>query len=210
MAITLNGSTGIVEANIADSAITSNKIAAGAVAVSDLASTLDLSSKSITLPTGMSNKIRQTIQVYQSSSRLAFSGEGGTNLTADFHYPLSGRIGGTFTKQSSTSYILVIAHLSVGAMTNTHDLYMWDVGSSDFRHLGFDAYRADNNRLACTFSQTFTGLPAGSRTIYMAAGAGDTRSWSGVLNFNPEADGGNGDTANTPTTSQMIVMEIEP
>jgi hypothetical protein len=37
MAITLNGSTGIVEANIADSAITTNKIASGAVSSTDLA-----------------------------------------------------------------------------------------------------------------------------------------------------------------------------
>lgn len=52
MAITINGSTGIVEANIADSAITSAKIASGTVAVSDLASTLDLSNNSLTLPIG--------------------------------------------------------------------------------------------------------------------------------------------------------------
>ena len=38
MALTLNGSTGVVEANIADSAITTSKIAAGAVSTSDLAS----------------------------------------------------------------------------------------------------------------------------------------------------------------------------
>lgn len=155
------------------------------------------------------NRILKTTQVYQSSSRVVFS-EGPTYLQGEFNYPISARIGGTFTKLSSSSYLVVIAHLCVGAMTNTHDLYMWDVGSSDYRHLGFDPYRADNNRVACTFSQTFVGLSAGSRTIYMAAGAGDTRSWSGVLNFNPESDGGNGDTTNSPTTSQMIVMEIEP
>ena len=50
MALVLSGSTGIVEANIADNAITTNKIANGAVAAADLASSLDLSSKTLTMP----------------------------------------------------------------------------------------------------------------------------------------------------------------
>jgi hypothetical protein len=60
MPLVLSGSTGIVEANIADSAITVNKIAAdaittdkissGAVSAADLASSLDLSTKTLSLP----------------------------------------------------------------------------------------------------------------------------------------------------------------
>jgi hypothetical protein len=52
MPLVLSGSTGIVEANIANGAITTPKIADGAVVAADLASTLDLSSKSLTLPIG--------------------------------------------------------------------------------------------------------------------------------------------------------------
>lgn len=58
MALVLNGSTGIVEANIADNAITTSKIASGAVSTGDLASTLDLSSKTISLPSNSSKIVR--------------------------------------------------------------------------------------------------------------------------------------------------------
>jgi hypothetical protein len=59
--------------------------------------------------------------------------------------------------------------------------------------------------------QTFTsGMTTGTKTFWLASGTGDSRSNTGVLNWNPETDGGNGDTANAPTTSQVIVMEIEP
>lgn len=206
MAITLNGSTGIVSANIAD----------GTITASNLASALNLSSKTLTLPTGMTNKILQTVQVYQSSSRVAYSGESNVALTGDYRYINSIKIGGSITKISNTSYCVVIAHYSHWVNgTNLHDTYMWCAETSDYRHLGFDPYRMSgplgSNKTGVTFMQTFTsGQTAGTKTFWLASGTGDSRTNTGVLNWNPETDGGNTDTANAPTTSQMIVMEIEP
>ena len=51
MAITLNGSTGITSANIAD----------GAIAAGDLASSLDLTGKTVTLPSGTGGKVLQVV-----------------------------------------------------------------------------------------------------------------------------------------------------
>lgn len=69
MPLVLSGSTGIVEANIADSAITTNKIATGAVSAADLASTLDLSTKSLSLPAINSAMIR----IYSNDISTAIS-----------------------------------------------------------------------------------------------------------------------------------------
>jgi hypothetical protein len=158
------------------------------------------------------NKVLQTVQVYQSSSRVVWN-EANTALTGDFRYFDSAKIGGSITKISSTSYVVVMAFYSCWN-SNVHDMYMWNVENSDYRHLGFDPYRMSgpqgNNRTNHTFTQTFTGLGSGTKTFYLALGAGDSRTSNGVLNYNPETDTGNGDTTNAPTTSQMIVMEIEP
>lgn len=159
------------------------------------------------------NKILQTVQVYQSSSRVAWNEANEGPLTSDFRYFPSTRIGGSITKQSATSYVVVTAFYSCWN-SNLHDLYMWCPENNDYRHLGFDPYRMSGpqgtNRTGHTFSQTFTGLGAGTKTFYLALGTGDSRTISGVLNYNPETDTGQGDTTNAPTTSQMIVMEIEP
>jgi hypothetical protein len=158
------------------------------------------------------NKILQTVQVYQSSTRVVWN-EANTALTGDFRYFDTAKIGGSITKISATSYVVVLAFYSCWN-SNVHDMYMWNVESSDYRHIGFDPYRMagplGSNRTNHSFTQTFTGLSAGTKTFYLALGAGDSRTSNGVLNYNPETDTGNGDTTNAPTTSQMIVMEIEP
>lgn len=156
----------------------------------------------------VSQKVLQTVQLYQSSTQVSVSGEGGTFLSGDFYYPNSLKIGGTFTKQSSSSYLLVWAWYSCWwSSTNTHDFYMW-LGS-DYRHLGLDPYRMSGNRFNVAAFQCFTGVAAGSRSIYLAGGRGDTNSHTAILNYNPSTQVST-DTSNENTTSQMIVMEIEP
>ena len=196
--------------------ISANGLPSGIITVDTLASTLNLSSKTVTLPSAAANKVLQTVQVYQSSTRVAYSSESNIALTADFRYINSIKIGGSITKISSTSYCVVIAHYSHRVDTsNLHDTYMWCAETSDYRHLGYDPYRQSGpigmNRTNWTFMQTFTsGMTSGTKTFWLASGTGDSRSNTGVLNYNPEADATFGDTTNTPTTSQMIVMEIEP
>lgn len=156
----------------------------------------------------VTQKVLQTVQLYQSSSQVSVSGEGGTFLSGDFYYPNSLKIGGTFTKQSSTSYLLVWAWYSVwSSSTNMHDLYMW-LGT-DYRHLGLDPYRMSGNRYNVATFQCFTGVASGSRSIYLACGRGDSNVHTGILNYNPSSQVST-DTSNENTTSQMIVMEIEP
>ena len=209
MAVTISG-LGTV------TGISAGGLPSGVVTVDTLASSLNLSSKTITLPSTAANKVLQTVQVYQSSTRVAYSGESNVALTGDYRYINSIKIGGSITKLSSTSYCLVIAHYSHWVnTTNLHDTYMWCAETSDYRHLGFDPYRMSgpqgSNKTGVTFMQTFTsGQTAGTKTFWLASGTGDSRTNTGVLNWNPETDGGNTDTANAPTTSQMIVMEIEP
>lgn len=60
MAITLNGSTGIVEANIADNAITTNKIATGAVTAADIASNQNLQLNTLNASSVTLNGVNKT------------------------------------------------------------------------------------------------------------------------------------------------------
>ena len=89
MAITLNGSTGIVEANIADNAITTNKIASGAVAAGDLASTLDLSGKTVTLPTSVAGKVFQT-KVLVDNTNISTTSTSYQNIWSDISITMTG------------------------------------------------------------------------------------------------------------------------
>ena len=154
-------------------------------------------------------KVLQTVQLYQSSTQVSVSGEAGTSLgSGDFYYPNSLKIGGTFTKQSSTSYLVVQAWYSVWvSTTNMHSFYMWC--GSDYRHLGLDPYRMSGNRYNVAAFQMFTGVAAGSRSIYLCCGRGDTNTHTAILNYNPQSQI-NTDCSNENTTSQMIVMEVEP
>lgn len=199
------GKTGAVTLEAAD-------IASGVLATARLASSGTASSSTFLRGDqswqAISQKVLQTVQLYQSSSQVSVSGESGTFLSGDFYYPNSLKIGGTFTKQSGTSYLLVWAWYSCWwSSTNTHDFYMW-LGS-DYRHLGLDPYRMSGNRFNVAAFQCFTGVAAGSRSIYLAGGRGDTNVHTAILNYNPQSQVSS-DTSNENTTSQMIVMEIEP
>lgn len=198
----------VTSTEIADGAVTSAKLAAGAAIPSQTGNAGKLLTTDGTNASWTNQKVLQTVQLYQSSSQVSVSGEGGTFLSGDFYYPNSLKIGGTFTKQSSTSYLLVWAWYSVWwSTTNAHDFYMWLGG--DVRHLGLDPYRMSGNRYNVAAFQMFTGVASGSRSIYLAGGRGDTNTHTAILNYNPSSQIST-DTSNENTTSQMVVMEIEP
>jgi hypothetical protein len=201
----------IVEADIANSAVTLEKLSASGTKNATTYLRGDNTFATV------SQKLLQTVIVYSSNTRVSFSGEANVALTNanDFRYTPSARIGGSITKQSATSYCLVWTQYAAWVTpSNWHDLYMWEDTTNDARHIGFDVFRMsgpiNNNRFGHTFTQIYSGLGTGTRTFYIAPGSGDSRSNTGVLNYNPETDTGNSDCANQSTYSQMIVMEIEP
>ena len=79
-----NTSGQLPSSNIADSSITSSKIADGAIVAGDLASTLDLTGKTVTLPSGVGGKILQVVsQTYSNlDTRTTSSSAVATGLTA--------------------------------------------------------------------------------------------------------------------------------
>jgi len=215
------GTGGITATELASNAVTTAKILDANVTLAKLSATGTKNATTYlrgddTFAT-LSQKLLQTVIVYSSNTRVAFSGEANVSLTNanDFRYTTSARIGGSITKQSASSYCLVWTQYAAWVSpSNWHDLYIWEDTTNDARHIGFDVFRmsgpVNNNRFGHTFTQIFSGLGTGTRTFYIAPGSGDSRSNTGVLNYNPETDTGNSDCANQSTYSQMIVMEIEP
>jgi hypothetical protein len=196
--------------------IASGGVPAGTVTVDTLASTLNLASKTLTLPAGMANKVLAMTKVVDSNTTVSFSGVGGTQLgSLDFYYPVNVRIGGSHTKVSSTSRLVVHGWYHTWADSNFHDTWMWRSGDeNNAKHLGVDPYAQSGEdgpsarkNYGYAYSVIFEGLATGSHTFYLASGAGDTRSWTGELN--PNNSGRNPDTSNAATFSQMFVTEIE-
>ena len=97
MALELNGTTGV--SLIQDNTVTSAKIVAGAVAATDLASTLDLTDKTVTLPAGTGGKVLQ----YKVSQHLP-SGDITINTTSATEISSNLRI--TFTPLSASNRII--------------------------------------------------------------------------------------------------------
>ena len=171
--------------------------------------------------TGIAQKIVQVKQVYYSNTPVSFSNQGATSLgTNNVHFPVGARFGGTFTKISSTSKILVFGKMSyVMASTNVHGVVVWVVGDeSNFVNL------MDDSRNYGTYGSSYahmnTSLPgiffntaynAGSVTVYCAPCFNGARNSTGILNANPHSNSiqGNSDTPNKDAHSMMTVVEVE-
>lgn len=106
MPLVLSGSTGIVEGNIADSAITTNKIANGAVVAADLA----VGAARANFGPGA------VLQVVQSYIR------GAHTATTSSSYVTTG-LSATITPSSTSSKILVTVNLTFSADTDTYGVF---------------------------------------------------------------------------------------
>ena len=171
--------------------------------------------------TGISQKIVQVKQVYYSNTPVSFSNQGATSLgTNNVHFPIGARFGGTFTKISSTSKILVFGKMSYAmSNTNVHGVVVWVVGDeSNFVNLMDDSrnygtygsgYAHMNTSLPGIFFNT--AYNAGSVTVYCAPAFNGARNSTGILNANPNSNSvqGNSDTPNKDAHSMMTVVEIE-
>jgi len=102
MAVIINGDTGIDK--IVDGSIVAADIGAGEVGATQLASTLDLSGKTVTLPAGVGGKI---LQVVQDTKTDTFS----TNTTS--FVDVTG-LSVSITPSSASSKILVLVTMQIG------------------------------------------------------------------------------------------------
>lgn len=166
----------------------------------------------------ISTAVLQIVTVYDSNTSNYFSGQAGTNLTASVYYPVGARIGGTFTKQSSTSKIMVTGrYCLLHSNTNLHGSVCWVVGyESSYQNAGHDvrihnSFSAGFGPYVGDFTCVLTGIPSGSRTVYYAPAVSDTRTHTHELNPNPNTNSiqSYGDAPSKNLRSQMTVIEFE-
>jgi len=102
MAVIINGDTGIDK--ITDGSVVAADIGAGEVGSTQLASTLDLTGKTVTLPSGTGGKILQVVSTTKTDTFSTTSGSF-TNVTG---------LAATITPSSTSSKILVLVDVVVG------------------------------------------------------------------------------------------------
>ncbi len=175
--------------------------------------------------TGIAQKIVQVKQLYYSNTANAFSSQAGTQLNGNTYFPVGARIGGSFTKISSTSRILLFGKLSyIMGSTNVHGAVVWVVGDeSNYVNLlddsrNYGTYGSNPNyahmNTPCPGVYFATAYNAGTVTCYMAPAVDGTRTHTGCLNGNPHtgsgiSGSGNSDTPNKNGHSMLTVVEIE-
>jgi hypothetical protein len=198
MAITINGTgsiTGLSAGGLPD----------GSVTAGDLASTLDLTGKTVTLPSGTGGKV---LQVAQGLATAPLSIATGSNYN---FVDITG-VSATITPVSSSSSFLLIAHISCGSMSQGNTIVRFvrngtaiGVGTgSGYNSYGFNSsYISSSNQSYSNFvlSGQFIDSPAtGSAITYKVQFSGD---YSGTMYFNRrEAD------TRFSTISNITVMEI--
>jgi hypothetical protein len=166
----------------------------------------------------VSSAVLQIVELYRSSTSNYFSGQAGTNLSGTTYYPIGARIGGTFTKQSGTSKLLVMGHYNLmHSPTNLHGTVLWVAGSeSSYINLGVDGRVFGWNGsgygpYSHSYQSILTVVASGSKTIYYAPAVDGTRTHTHELNPNPQSNSvaTYGDAPNKLTTSTMTVIEFE-
>lgn len=165
----------------------------------------------------ISTAILAITTVYDSNTSNYFSGQAGTNLSGTTYYPVGARIGGSFTKQSGTSKLMVTGrYCLMHSSSNLHGSVCWVVGyESDYQNAGHDvrihSFSSGIGPYVGDFTCILTGIPSGSRTVYYAPAVDGTRTHTHELNPNPQSNSVNnyGDTPNKNLRSQMTVIEFE-
>ena len=215
MAITLNGSTGIVEANIADNAITSNKIvsdaitsakiASGAVAASDLASGAARANFG-------AGGVLQVVQGTSTTPSTLNPGQTFTNLP---------NLSVSITPSSTSSKIMIVYHTHCGVNTENGEIMYRLARNSSAIHIGDS--RDSNTRVtygigdakagigyawgALLFSGCYLDSPSTisscTYTIQVATGFAQ----GGVIYHNQQAVNSSNAEQHTGASS-IVVMEI--
>ena len=169
-----------------------------------------------------SGKLVKFTEVYNSNT--ASSGGNHHQLATDesFYYKEGSMIKGQFTKSAGTSIVVAGTYSAMTTGSNPHDFYVWvgdNVGGHNHArlHVGFDPHRmagpTGTNKMGHAFNFTIPaslGLGAGTFWACAVMGRGDSGGHDVLINYNPQSNGGNTDTTNENTRSQMHVMEVTP
>ena len=194
----------------------------GRLAIGSAGQVLKVNSGANGLEYGTGTTILQVKNLYYSNTPNSFSTQAGTSLGANsVYYPVGARFGGTFTKLSSTSKILVFGKISyIMSSTNVHGVICWVAGDeSNWVNLLDDA--RNYGTYGSSYAYFCTPLPgiffntaynAGSVTVYAAPAVNGTRNHTGILNGNPHSNSisSNSDTPNKDGHSMLSIMEFEP
>jgi hypothetical protein len=199
MPITINGTgtiTGISAGGLPDASVTA----------ADLAASLDLSSKTVTLPSGTGGKILQVVQTVKTDTSSTSS----TSATA-----ISG-LSASITPTTSGNKVLVIADVFVGNTTTNYGgfLYLYKGGSviagatgdasgSRMRSTSFQrqSHAPSGIGVPISYLDTTSGTSSITYQIYFSAESGSTV----VIN----RTGSDSDTVALPRTiSTITLMEV--
>ena len=206
MAITINGSgtiTGVSAGGLPD----------GSVTADDLASTLDLGSKTLTIPTDTTGLPAGTVvkvTYLEYSGRQTLVASGGSVITTM----------GTFTKDSSTSTIYLIGDMigsgssatAVGVYVSIDDSAPANDDISFYHSYHYEAHGSDysyNNPLLKPyhFHSRRTGISTGSHTVRIGWKHPNNSSSRPFGVVNPTRTSDVGDIQNART--HITVFEIE-
>ena len=194
----------------------------GRLAIGSAGQVLKVNSSANGLEYGTGTTILQVKNLYYSNTPNSFSNQSPTSLGANnVYYPSGGRFGGSFTKLSSTSKILVFGKMSyIMSNTNIHGVICWVAGDeSNFVNLlddarNYDSYGSGYAHFCTPLPGIFfnTAYNAGSVTVYAAPAVNSNRNHTGILNGNPHSNSiaGNSDTPNKAGHSMLSIMEFEP
>lgn len=157
-----------------------------------------------------SGKVLGSAVLHDSDSRTTFS-VGSTNLSGDYYYPNNSNayMEGSYTKQSSTSRIMIWGHAHYKFSTNSHGFIVYETGSTTIKNLQIDEHNQGRNYLATAFSCIFDGLGTGSKTFRAVPCTGDNRTHTGIRSMNSQSDASYGDTPSHNGRCYMYLMEIE-
>lgn len=198
MAITINGSgtiTGVSAGGLPD----------GVVTADDLASTLDLTGKTVTLPAGTGGKVLQVVQTVKSDTFSTTS----TSFTDITGYSVS------ITPSSSSSKVLVLVNLNATVETEgayakllrgSTDIYIGDSNGSLIRS-SLASLRIPGGDGIAQGSMVYLDSPnTTSSTTYKVQIR--LRTGSGTLRVNLNNDGSTVDSTKSVASSSITVMEI--
>lgn len=203
--IITSGDTGSIStAMLADDSVTNAKIGSGAVGATELASTLDLSGKTVTLPAGTGGKILQVLQVTKTNT-FSTSSQSFVDVTG---------LSVSITPSSSSSKILVIASLALGnngthsdarLMRNTTAIAIGDASSNRTRST-FHLSSVSNTDIP-TPSITWLDSPATTSATTYKMQVAVPYSSSYVIYVNRGADDSDAGYAGR-LASSITVMEV--
>ena len=223
MAITINGAgtiTGIsagglpdgcvVADDLATDAVTTVKIDNGSVTDAKLASSLDLTSKTVTLPAGTGGKILQVVQVVKSDAYSATATNTWTDITG---------MSASITPSSTSNKVLVYstfqvtcsgpyAALFVNLVRNSTALFLGDVAGS--RSLGtlslVDDVNQTNRIGVSTKNFLFLDSPASTSSVTYKLQHRDFNVDSTIYVNRSQDD--TDDSSHPRTASNIILMEV--